>query len=85
MDETCDQVGGHWKYLCRAVDRAGHTVDFLLRANRNVAAARRVLERAIDMSGVPEVVTIDKSGANTATIQSIQADSGADIELRRIE
>jgi putative transposase len=32
---------------------------------------------------VPEKITIDKSGANTAAILSIQADSGADIELRQ--
>ncbi|MET3109566.1 transposase-like protein [Oxalobacteraceae bacterium GrIS 2.11] len=30
MDETYIQVGGQWKYLYRAVDRLGHTVDFLL-------------------------------------------------------
>jgi putative transposase len=34
---------------------------------------------------VPEKITIDKSGANTAAIQSVQADSGADIELRQIK
>ena len=85
MDETYVQVGGNWKYLYRAVDRAGETVDFLLTARRDEAAARRFLERAIDLNGVPEKITIDKSGANTAAIQSIQADSGADIELRRIK
>jgi len=30
---------------------------------------------------VPETITIDKSGANTAAIQSVNDDSGADIEL----
>ena len=55
-----------WKYLFRAVDRAGHTVDFLLRAHRDLAATRCFFERAIDLHGVPEKITIDKSGANTA-------------------
>jgi transposase-like protein len=32
---------------------------------------------------VPEKINIDKSGANTAAIKNIRADSGADIELRR--
>ena len=27
------KVGGEWKYLYRAVDRAGATIDFLLRAH----------------------------------------------------
>ena len=76
MDETYIKVAGEWKYLYRAVDRAGHTIDFLLRAHRDVAAARRFLERAIDLHGEPEKITIDKSGANTAAIQRIQTDSG---------
>ena len=83
MDETYIKVAGQWKYLYRAVDRDGDTIDFLLRAKRDSAAARRFLERAIDLHGVPEKITIDKSGANTAAIQSIQANSGADIELRQ--
>jgi len=41
MDETYSQVGKEWKYLCRAVDRPGYTVDFLLTARRDHAAARR--------------------------------------------
>ena len=83
MDETYIKVGRGWKYLYRAVDREGGTIDFLLRAHRDYAAARLFLERAIELHGVPEKITIDKSAANTAAIESIQADSGADIELRQ--
>ena len=32
---------------------------------------------------MPEKITIDKSGANTAAILSVNADSGAGIELRQ--
>ncbi len=83
MDETYVKVGGHWTYLYRAVDKAGHTIDFLLRAHRDYAAARRFFERSIDLHGIPEKITIDKSGANTAAIEGIRADSGADIEMRQ--
>ena len=83
MDDTYIKVRGEWKYLYRAVDRAGATIDFVLRAHRDYAAARRFLERAIDLHGVPEKITIDKSGANTAAIEGVRADSGADIELRQ--
>lgn len=83
MDETYVKVAGQWKYLYRAVDRDGDTIDFLLRAKRDRAASRHFLERAIDLHGVPEKITIDKSGANTAAIQSVNDDSGADIELRQ--
>jgi len=58
-------------------------VDFLLTAHRDVAAARRFFERAIDRHDVPEKITIDKSGANTAAVQGLINDSGASIELRQ--
>ena len=83
MDETYVKVGGQWKYLYRAVDNVGHTIDFLLCAYRDYAAARRFFERAIDLHGIAEKITIDNSGANTAAIEGIRADSGTDIELRK--
>ena len=82
MDETYIKVAGHWKYLYRAVDRAGDTVDFLLTAKRDMAAARRFLERAINLHDVPEKIAIDKSGANTAAIESVKADACVDISER---
>ena len=83
MDETYIKVAGQWKYLYRAVDKSGDTVDFLLRAKRDHAAARAFFERAIGLHDVPDKIAIDKSGANTAAIVSIQADSGLTITLRQ--
>ena len=83
MDETYIKVSGQWKYLYRAVDRAGDTVDFLLTAKRDLAAARRFLERAINLHDVPEKITIDKSGANPAVIESVKADACVDILMRQ--
>jgi putative transposase len=83
MDETYIKVAGQWKYLYRAVDKAGDTVDFLLPSKRDQAAARRYLERAINLHGLPEKITIDKSGANTATIRGVNEDACLDIELRQ--
>jgi putative transposase len=83
MDETYIRVNGEWKYLYRAVDRLGHTVDFLLTARRDITAARRFFERAIDQNDVPEKITIDKSGANTAAVRGLVNDSGIVIELRQ--
>lgn len=71
MDETYIRVGGQWKYLYRAVDRLGHTVDFLLTAKRDHAAGRRFFEQAIGSHGVLEKITIGKSGANTAAVHSM--------------
>jgi transposase-like protein len=83
MDETYIKVSGQWKYLYRAVDREGDTVDFLLTAKRDMAAARRFLERAIKLHDLPEKITIDKSGANTAAIESVKADACFDILMRQ--
>ena len=83
MDETYIKVAGQWKYLYRAVDRAGDTVDFLLTAKRDKAAARRFLERAINLHGLPEKITFDKSGSNTSAIESVKADACVGILMRQ--
>ncbi|CAI2039538.1 Integrase core domain [Serratia fonticola] len=74
MDETYIKVKGQWKYLYRAVDTTGQTIDFLLTAKRDSAAALRFFRKAIRHHGEPEVVTIDKSGANTAALATLNAD-----------
>ncbi|MHA3462591.1 IS6 family transposase [Yersinia enterocolitica] len=71
MDETYIKVKGQWKYLYRAVDNAGQTIDFLLTAKRDAAAALRFFHKAIRHHGEPKVVTIDKSGANTAVLSTL--------------
>ncbi|NPT39215.1 IS6 family transposase [Paraburkholderia xenovorans] len=83
MDETYIRVKGEWRYLYRAVDRDGNTIDFLLRAHRDRTAARRYFERSIVQNGVPETVTIDKSGANLAALESINADRETPIKIRQ--
>ena len=85
MDETYVKVKGRWKYLYRAVDKIGATVDFLLTAKRDRKAALRFLRKAIGQHGVPEKITIDKSGANTAALESYNAEHEADIEIRQIK
>ena len=79
------KVKDSWKYLYRAVDKAGDTVDFLLTAKRDRKAALRFLRKAIGHHGVPEKITIDKGGANTAAIASYNAEYEADIEIRQVK
>lgn len=74
MDETYIKVKGQWKYLYRAVDTSGQTIDFLLTAKRDAAAALRFFRKAIRHHGEPEAVTIDKSGANTTALSTLNAD-----------
>jgi putative transposase len=82
MDETYLRVKGRWKYLYRAVDKQGNTVDFLLTAKRDKKAARRFLNRAISSNSKPSLINIDKSGANTAGIKQYNADESKRIKIR---
>jgi transposase-like protein len=45
-DETYIRVAGKWTYLYRAVDSTGATIDFLLSARRDAAAAKRFFQKA---------------------------------------
>ncbi|MGF6980084.1 putative transposase [Paraburkholderia sp. JPY465] len=83
VDETYIKVKGQWKYLYRAVDKAGDTIDFLLCAHRDKAAAKRYFEKSIEWNGEPEVVTIDRSGANLAALGAINAGRETPIRIRQ--
>lgn len=69
--------------LYRAVDKEGQTVDFLLTARRDKQAALRFFKKAIRQHGLPLKVTIDKSGANAAAIETLQKETGHKIEVRQ--
>ncbi len=68
MDETYVRVKGVWKYLYRAVDKHGNTLDFMLSERRNTAAAKKFFANALASNGISEKIVIDKSGANKAGI-----------------
>jgi putative transposase len=71
MDETYIKCKGQWGYLYRAVDKEGNTIDFMLSKNRDTESASSFFAKAIGSSGIPEKVTIDKSGANEAGLIDI--------------
>ncbi|MCZ6820501.1 MAG: IS6 family transposase, partial [Calditrichaeota bacterium] len=83
LDETYSKIKGEWKYLYRAVDKQGNTVDFLLTAKRDKKAARRFLNKAIGSNGKPSLINIDKSGANTAAIQQYNRDENKRVKIRQ--
>src|SRR5687767_14103725 len=47
VDETYVRVGGTWRYLYRAVDGTGQTIDFRLSAKRDKRAAKRFFRQAL--------------------------------------
>ena len=73
------------KYLYRAVDKAGATVDRPPTAKRDRRAVPRFLHRPIKWNGTPEKITIDKSGANAAAIESHNVEYAPGIENRQIK
>ena len=85
MDETYIKVKGAWRYLYRAVDKEGKTVDFLLTAKRDKAAALRFFDKAMQANDVPEKVTMDKSGANKAAMDEINARGEIPIIVREVK
>ena len=85
MDETYIKVKGQWKYLYRAVDKAGKTIDFLLRAKRDKVAARRFFEKSIAQNSVPETITIDKSGSNLVALHAVNAERETPITIRQVK
>jgi putative transposase len=85
MDETYIKVKGKWWYLYHAVDKHGHTIDFLLTEHRDKEAALRFLKKAIRRNGLPETITIDGSGANEAAIKSYNEAYGTTISIRQVK
>src|SRR3712207_3429831 len=61
VDETYARVDGQWRYLYRAVDGTGQTIDFRLSAKRDKKAARRFFQRALRRENIcnPRVVVTD--------------------------
>src|SRR5512143_969509 len=83
MDETYIKIKGPWRYLYRAVDRDGQTIDFLLTAHRDQKAALRFLKKAVRQHGLPDTVTLDQSGANTAALETLKEETGQKLEIRQ--
>ena len=85
MDETYILIKGVWKYLYRAVDKAGKTIEFLLTAKRDKKAVMRFFEKAMLANSIPKKVTMDKSGANKSAIDQIIEDKDIAVEVRQIK
>ena len=71
MDETYIKEKGEWLYYYRAVDKFGNVIDYYLSSNRDEAAAKAFLNKAIAQHGLPEKVVIDGSKSNYAAIDAM--------------
>ena len=83
MDETYIKVGGKDRYLYRAVDKYGDTIDFLLTKRRMKGSAQKFLNKAIGNNGNPRVINIDKSGANKEGIKTFNKRNFKNLKWRQ--
>jgi IS6 family transposase len=76
VDETYVKVKGRWTYLYRAVDSRGQTIDFLLSAKRDAAAAKRFFRKALGQPHTvnPRTITVDKNPAYPCAVEQMKAD-----------
>ena len=77
MDETYIKVRGKWKYLYRAVDSSGQTLDFMLSAKRDANAAKRFLKKALKAHPMqmPQVINIDNNAAYPPAIDALKTEA----------
>ena len=59
LDQTYIKVKGQWKYLYRAIDEQGNTIDFYLSHRRNIIAAKRFLTKLINNNSSCDVRVIN--------------------------
>ena len=83
MDETYIKVKDQWRYLYRAVDKEGNTVDFLLTKRRQRISAQSFLIKTSEGNGLPELINIDKSGANKSAIRVYNKRTFSKIKIRQ--
>jgi transposase-like protein len=76
VDETFVRVGGEWRYLYRAVDGTGQTVDFLLSAKRDKRAAKRFLRGALARENTrnPREIVTDRLKSYPGALREMKRD-----------
>lgn len=88
VDETYIKVKGQWKYLYRAIDKFGRTVDFMLSHTRDVNAAKRFFKKMLKYCGdMPSTITTDKHAPYPKATQELKNEGifDANLEHRQIK
>jgi transposase-like protein len=75
---------GKWVYLYRAVDYTGATIDFLLSAKRDAAAAERFLAKALggESHPAPRVINTDEHAGYPPAMMQLMAEEALEENCR---
>ncbi len=71
VDEVFLNIGGARRYLWRAVDQAGNTLDILVTSKRDKQAAKRFLRKLLRDNAKPRVVVTDKLRSYGAALKEL--------------
>jgi transposase-like protein len=89
VDETYIKVGKTCKYLYRAVDKQGNTIEFMLSAKRDVSAAKRFFKKMMraEHRRLPFSISVDKNAAYPVAFSTSQDERVVpkDCKLRRVK
>jgi transposase-like protein len=89
VDETYIKVGKSCKYLYRAVDKEGQTIEFMLSAKRDVSAAKRFFKKVMraGQRRLPFSISVDKNAAYPEAFSTSRAERivPKDCKLRRVK
>lgn len=89
VDETYIKVGKTYKYLYRAVDKQGQTIEFMLSAKRDVSAAKRFLKKMMraEHRRLPFSISVDKNAAYPEAFSTSQDEQiiPTDCQLRLVK
>ncbi|MBD3884719.1 IS6 family transposase [Phormidium tenue FACHB-886] len=89
VDETYIKIKGVWKYLYRAVDSEGNTLDFMLSATRDGKAAARFFRKVLKAqhTQAPRVINVDKNAAYPVAMETLKGDKtlAEATELRQVK
>ena len=89
VDETYIIVKGQWRYLCRAVDSEGNTIEYMLSVRRDAKAAKLFFKKVLKAfhSSNPRVINVDKNAAYPPAISELKEDEilPKSCELRQVK
>jgi len=71
LDEVFLSIGGERRYLWRAVDQMGNTLDILVTGKRDKRAATRFLRKLLRSHAKPRVVVTDKLRSYGAALKEL--------------